>query len=242
MVNLKKLNLKYIGLFLVLSGFILGCSSSDTMNDESMNNEVNMEEVSGNMENSSDNMMQDTETMNESMFSEISDGVYNLVTSESQVNWHGVALSHDQRGSVEVETGKVEVSQGKIEKGEIAIDMTTIKHEKGTKKLEDHLKSADFFDAANYPEAKFMIETVKIEGNKYTFSGQATIRGKTNPEIFSLTLSETTDDNKLVLAGPVKIDRTKYDVKFRSGKFFDNLGDELIKDEFELDLKLTFQK
>ena len=35
-------------------------------------------------------------------------------------------------------------------------------------------------------------------------------------------------------------DRSKYDVRFRSGSFFDELGDKLILDEIKLEVALDF--
>jgi hypothetical protein len=37
-----------------------------------------------------------------------------------------------------------------------------------------------------------------------------------------------------------KVDRTKYDIKYGSGSFFDNLGDKAISDDFELAVALKF--
>ena len=38
----------------------------------------------------------------------------------------------------------------------------------------------------------------------------------------------------------VKIDRTKYNVRYGSDTFFDNLGNRVIYNEFDLNVKLTF--
>ena len=38
----------------------------------------------------------------------------------------------------------------------------------------------------------------------------------------------------------LKIDRTKFDVKYGSASFFDGLKDRAIYDEFDLDVKLKF--
>ncbi|MFW5891269.1 MAG: YceI family protein, partial [bacterium] len=36
----------------------------------------------------------------------------------------------------------------------------------------------------------------------------------------------------------ITVDRTKYNVRYGSGKFFDNLGDNMIYDDFTLDVKI----
>ena len=38
----------------------------------------------------------------------------------------------------------------------------------------------------------------------------------------------------------VKIDRSKYNVRYGSDSFFDNLGDRVIYNEFDLNVTLTF--
>ena len=37
----------------------------------------------------------------------------------------------------------------------------------------------------------------------------------------------------------IVIDRSKFDVKYGSGSFFDNLGDNMIYDDFTLDVNLV---
>mgnify|MGYP006145340657 CR=1 FL=1 len=46
-------------------------------------------------------------------------------------------------------------------------------------------------------------------------------------------------EKALSLKGKLVIDRTKYDIKFRSGNFFKDLGDTLIYNDFELDFNIT---
>ena len=36
------------------------------------------------------------------------------------------------------------------------------------------------------------------------------------------------------------VDRTKYDIKYNSGSFFDSLGDKAIYDNFDLAVELSF--
>ncbi|MDK2772760.1 MAG: YceI family protein, partial [Flavobacterium sp.] len=68
----------------------------------------------------------------------------------------------------------------------------------------------------------------------YTVFADLTIKGKTNPVNFDLTVNENTATTKLV------IDRTEYDIKYGSGSFFENLGDKTIYDDFELNVTLSF--
>ena len=47
------------------------------------------------------------------------------------------------------------------------------------------------------------------------------------------------DGKTLVVVAKVMIDRTKYNIKYGSKTFFDNIGDKAINDEFELDVNLV---
>ena len=46
----------------------------------------------------------------------------------------------------------------------------------------------------------------------------------------------------IAVANGIRIDRTKYDIKFRSKTFFGDIGDKAIDDEFELNINLTAKK
>ena len=46
-------------------------------------------------------------------------------------------------------------------------------------------------------------------------------------------------DNTLIASGKIIVDRTRYEMKFRSGNFFQNLGDTLIYNDFDLNVSIT---
>ena len=102
-------------------------------------------------------------------------------------------------------------------------------------KLEGHLKSDDFFGIENFPTASLVFNEVKSTGkNSYSVTGDLTIKGKTNPVAFSISIY----GNKATAS--LKIDRTKYDVKYGSASFFDGLKDKAIYDDFDLVTDLQF--
>jgi polyisoprenoid-binding protein YceI len=77
--------------------------------------------------------------------------------------------------------------------------------------------------------------SVKATGkNSYEVTGDLTIKGKTNPVTFDISIY----GNKATAT--MKVDRSLYDVKYGSGSFFDNLGDKTIYDEFDLVVDLVF--
>ena len=75
----------------------------------------------------------------------------------------------------------------------------------------------------------------KINGNSQILVGELTIKGITHPINFSITLSSENNATAMLV-----FDRSKYDVRFRSGSFFDELGDKLILDDIKLEVALEF--
>ena len=117
------------------------------------------------------------------------------------------------------------ILDGKTAMGTVTVDMTTIKNddvetEKYKKKLEGHLKSADFFDVEKHPTAKFVLKKADAKGSdKYSFMGDLTIKGITKPAQFTGTLKQTKTGSHLV--ADLTFDRSQYDIKYRSKSFFD---------------------
>jgi len=116
-----------------------------------------------------------------------------------------------------------------------SLSCSDLKAGEGKEKLEGHLKSADFFGTDKYATSTLVFKTVASKGNNvYTVTADLTIKDKTNPVTFDLTVKGNT------ASAALKVDRTKYDIKYGSGSFFDNLGDKAIDNEFELKVALVF--
>ena len=54
--------------------------------------------------------------------------------------------------------------------------------------------------------------------------------------------SVTYRDNNFLAQAKIKIDRTKWDVVYKSGNVFKDLGDKIIHDEIEFDVFLISEK
>ncbi|WP_121667126.1 YceI family protein [Mesonia aquimarina] len=158
--------------------------------------------------------------------------------NESKIEWTGEKLTGSHEGTIQLKDGYFMMDGDKITGGKFVMDMTSINvtdlsgESKG--KLEGHLNSDDFFGVKNYPEATLEIKNAAKKGNVYGISGELTIKGKTKPVNFDLTMNSNSATTSLT------IDRTKYGIRYGSGSFFDNLGDNTIYDEFELDITLKF--
>jgi polyisoprenoid-binding protein YceI len=100
--------------------------------------------------------------------------------------------------------------------------------------LEKHLRSDDFFGVKQFPNAIMVITRIEKTADGYTVTGDFTIKGQTHPVIFPMTINGNTATAK------VKIDRSKYNVRYGSDSFFDNLGNRVIYNEFDLNVTLIF--
>lgn len=165
---------------------------------------------------------------------------------KSQLTWLGEKVTGEHTGHINIKDGSVELTDGKLSGGSFTIDMSTItctdlEDEGYNQKLVGHLKSEDFFGVEKYPVSKFKITSVSPKaGNDVTIKGELTIKGKTLPVEFPATIK--TDGKTLNAQAKIEVDRTKYDIRYGSGSFFDNLGDKTIDDIFTLDVNLVAKK
>ena len=155
----------------------------------------------------------------------------------SSITWIGKKVTGKHSGTIDLKDGFFEMENGNITGGEFVIDMNSIActdlegDSKG--QLEGHLKSDDFFGVENHPTAKLVITNAVKDGNSYTVTGDLTIKETTEPISFDL---QQAGDN---FTTTLTIDRSKYNVRYGSGSFFDNLGDKTIYDDFTLDINLS---
>ena len=158
---------------------------------------------------------------------------------ESKITWIGKKVTGAHNGSIQLKSGHLNLENDKIIGGEFVMDMSSITVEdlkgENKEKLEGHLKSDDFFGIEKHPTAKLVItDASKKDGNKYDITGDLTIKEKTHPISFEMDYNGDSASTQL------SIDRSKFDVRYGSGSFFDNLGDKTIYDNFDLDVKLKF--
>ena len=162
-----------------------------------------------------------------------------LKIKKSSVVWKGYKVTGSHTGTIALESGSLLFSEEKLVGGSFSIDMTTINSTdlegeyKG--KLEGHLKSDDFFGVEKNPTATLVFKEVKATGkNSYNVAGDLTIKGITKQVTFNFSVY----GSKAIAT--LKVDRTKYGVKYGSTSFFDGLKDKAIYDEFDLVVDLEF--
>ncbi|MCB0755779.1 MAG: YceI family protein [Flavobacteriales bacterium] len=168
-----------------------------------------------------------------------SDGFYRVDLDASKVNWVASKITGStHEGFVKVMEGGIQISNGEISGGKFTIDMTSITVtdlDGGMKeKLEGHLKNDDFFAVDKFKTASLAI--VSVNDNKV--KANLTIKGITHEVEFPVEMNFD-DNGGLKATASIEVDRAKYDVKYKSGSFFENLGDKAINDIIKFDVVIV---
>ncbi len=159
------------------------------------------------------------------------------------ITWNGKKIIGEHTGTISLKEGWLSVDNAIITGGEFIVDMTTIKDtdlkdEKTRGMLESHLKSDDFFGVDKFPLSRLVIkESTPFKNGNATVKGDLTIKGTTHPVEFVTTVLKV--KQFYTYSAVITVDRTLYDIRYGSGKFFSNLGDKAINDEFSLEIKLV---
>lgn len=160
----------------------------------------------------------------------------------SKVVYVAKKVTGSHTGEVKLASGHLNFDKGALTGGEFVADMTSISNtdiadKNYHKKFIDHMISDDFFGVEKHKTASFIIKNVtKRKDDHYKVSGDLTIKGKTAPVSFDAIAT-----NEKATA-TLTFDRTKYDIKYGSGKFFQGLGDKMINDDVQLEITLTTKK
>ena len=176
--------------------------------------------------------------------------VYKVDTQLSSLEWYAEKLSGKHNGTIMLSNGEIRNNHGGLS-GFVEMDMNSIKnsdisHPPSKEKLENHLKSPDFFDAAKFPKSRFIITSttpftiVKTGGFTHNVKGNLTIKDKTNEISFDAIIKA--ESNKIICTGSAVIDRSKFDVRYGSKTFFADIGEKIIYDEFTLKFNVIANK
>ena len=160
-------------------------------------------------------------------------------TEKSTLKWIGEKITTSQHsGSLNFKSGEMTIKDGLVVSGNFIVDMTSISVEdisgSEKKRLEGHLKSDDFFSVDKHDKALLSIKGSKKTDKGFLVDANLTIKDLTHPIQFNVVSIEGGYNADLVF------DRSKYNVRFRSGSFFENLGDKLIIDDVVLSSELRF--
>lgn len=168
---------------------------------------------------------------------------YQVDIDSSTLVWTGKKVTGEHTGNINLKSGSLDFQNGTLKGGGFVIDMasitcTDLTDEEYNGKLIGHLKSDDFFGVAKHSDANFAITKVKKQKDgTYQIKGDLTIKGITNAIEFPATVTQK--DGAVKAVAKIIVDRSKFDIRYGSGSFFEGLGDKMIYDDFELDVTLS---
>lgn len=175
-------------------------------------------------------------------------GTFSIDVEKSVINGFGrkpLLANYTDQVTLKIKSGKVEAKDGVPVSGEVVIDMNSLAavstgKGSGESMLTNHLKSADFFDVAKHAEAKFVAKGAsKNSTSGFDLTGDLTIKGITKAVVIPVRIAAA-DQATVTVVGKVEIDRTLWDIRYGSGKFFQNLGDKIIDDMFTVEFEAVF--
>jgi polyisoprenoid-binding protein YceI len=164
--------------------------------------------------------------------------VVNVNKAASSVAWLAKKVTGEHNGTVGISAGALNVNGNKLIGGNFTIDLKTIKALDITdpgynQKFIGHITSGDFFEIEKFPTASFVI--TKVAGNQVT--GNLTVKGITKSITFPAEIA--VKGGKVTAKANITIDRTDFNIKYGSKKFFDSIGDKAIYDDFALTVSLV---
>jgi polyisoprenoid-binding protein YceI len=171
---------------------------------------------------------------------------FKVDAAKSNITWLAKKVTGEHSGRLTFQSGTVLTDGKALTGGTFTVDMTTlivtdITDKETNGKLVGHLNSPDFFDVAGHKTSTLAIKNVKATGkDTYDVTADLTIKGITKPVTFPATVTIT--GSNVTAKATVKVDRTNYDIKYGSGKFFEGLGDKVIYDDFTIDLNVVAAK
>lgn len=170
---------------------------------------------------------------------------YKVDATASKATWEGSKLGGKHDGELKVKGGELNVEKGALVGGIVEVDMTSLTDKDISdpgmnSKLVNHLKSDDFFAVDKHPASSLKITKVEKKNGKTMVTGDLTIKGITKPVTFPADVK--LDKKGLIAKGEMTVDRTQYDIKFRSLRFFSDIGDKVIHDNFKVGFDLSASK
>ncbi len=169
------------------------------------------------------------------------DGQYTMNVDQSVIQWHGTKVGSAESGTVPLRSCVFSVEEGQLTAGEVVVEMAGIQATSAeglaARNLGRHLRGEDFFNVSEFPTAAFSLETSKVDprGNM-VIEGKLNVKGISQPATCNLTFGSS---DPVVASLDMVFNRADFDVRYGSGSFFDDLGDELISDEVNLKMVLV---
>ena len=161
---------------------------------------------------------------------------YTITPDNSKIEFIGAKVTGQHHGQFKKFSGTIDFA-GAAEKSRVAINIDSTSIETDTPDLTKHLKTADFFDVAKYPEAKFESTEIKPGGEKgatHTITGNLTMHGVTKSITFPATIAVS--PGAITVESNFAINRKDFGINYAGA------ADNLIRDDVLLTLHVKATK
>ena len=155
---------------------------------------------------------------------------YHITPQNSKIEFIGSKVTGKHNGSFGDFSGHVDYA-GSPENSRVTITIKSDSITTDTPDLTKHLKTADFFDVAKFPEATFVSTAIKPGGENgasHTVTGNLTLHGVTKAVTFPATINVTAD--AATVESSFSINRKDFGINYAGA------ADNLIRDNVVLAL------
>lgn len=148
------------------------------------------------------------------------------------------------KGSFDIFSASIEADPTDLTTADIEFNVDVASINTRNSDRDAHLRSADFFDAENYPSLTFKsTKIVKKDDDEYEVTGDLTIRGVTRQESFTVTFEGQGKDpwgnEKVGFSAEGKINRSDYGLTWNAAL---ETGGVLIGDQIKISLSIEAAK
>lgn len=177
---------------------------------------------------------------------------YTIDVPRSELKWSAYKPAGTTQGIIPIADGTIYVDGDLITGGSVNFNTAGLQvtNMEGDDKayLESHMKGSipgkesDFFNVSQYPTATFTIlSSTKLENDPlgtHMINGELKIKDISKPVSFKAVVDLSSGVALKATAEPFVIDRTQWDIKILSKKFFDDLKDNFVNDEVRIELTI----
>jgi polyisoprenoid-binding protein YceI len=144
-------------------------------------------------------------------------GDYQLDKNHSVI---GFSIRHNEislvSGRFKDFTGSIHFDDKDVSKSSVEFKAKVESIDTGVTARDNHLRTADFFEVAKYPEMTFKSTKVERKGKAYNLTGDLTIKGVTRQVVLPFTIAGAIKDGKgntrIGVAAQTTIDRRDYGI------------------------------
>ena len=137
----------------------------------------------------------------------------NLDPSHTRVGFSVRHFFTPVRGEFKNVRGTIALDQANLKESKVEVEIETASINTNNEKRDNHLRSADFFDAEKNPKITFVSKSIDVKDNKGTMTGDLTMHGVTKPVTLAVEVGGIGKMGQGTIAGFTasgKVDRKDY--------------------------------